>query len=173
MPAVIVLRLEQLDGAERVLNLLFDEDFGRRCGRQAIVDRLFEVILIRILRHLLDHAEVDGGLLAGIAPAQLARALVAWRDDPTASWSLPSLADIAGMSRTVYAETFRGVLGTTPCDYISQWRLGVTQDLLREGRALKPIVDAVGYGSVAALSRAFKARHGASPRNWKQERAAI
>lgn len=171
LPEVVVLPLEQLDGAEGALDLLFREAFGQRCGRQAIVDRLFEVILIRILRHQMDHAQVDGGLLAGMAHPQLARSLVALHDDPAAPWSLQSLAQVAGMSRTVYAETFRGVLGITPGDYVNQWRLGIAQDLLREGRALKHIVDAVGYGSVAALSRAFKTRHGVSPRAWKQNTA--
>ena len=72
------------------------------------------------------------------------------------------------MSRSAYAATFRRVVGTTPAEYLSTWRLSLTQQHLRQGRSLKQISDAVGYGSVAALSRAFKARWGVSPRAWKQ-----
>ena len=60
------------------------------------------------------------------------------------------------------------MLGTTPAEYVAAWRLSLTQQQLRQGKPLKQISDTVGYGSVAALSRAFKARWGMSPREWKQ-----
>lgn len=90
--------------------------------------------------------------------------------EPDQPWTLATLAQRCGMSRTQFAETFRARVGITPGDYLAGWRLTVAQQLLDEGRALKHIVDAVGYGSVAALSRAFKAQTGASPRNWRKAR---
>jgi AraC-like DNA-binding protein len=46
--------------------------------------------------------------------------------------------------------------------------VSLVQQGLRQGRPLKSIVGDVGYGSEAALSRAFKAQCGVSPREWKQ-----
>jgi AraC-like DNA-binding protein len=171
LPACVVMPLDELSDTRSILDALFDEAFAQRCGRQAVVDRLFEVVLIRILRRLLDAGSVDGGLLAGMAHPQLVRALVAMHDDPRHAWSLETLARRAGMSRSAFAQTFRRVIGLTPGDYLAGWRLGLAQQLLRQGQPLKLIVDEVGYGSVAALSRAFSVRLGQSPRAWKAAQA--
>jgi AraC-like DNA-binding protein len=169
LPAFVAMPLEQLDGLQPLLEMLFREAFGAHCGRQAVVDRLFEVVLIHLIRRLMDRGEVDGGLLAGMAHPQLARSLVAAHAHPARLWSVQTLAQEAGMSRSVYAETFRRVLGMTPADYLASWRLGLARQQLRQGHTLQRIAEAVGYGSVAALSRAFKARWGVSPREWKRQ----
>lgn len=170
LPAFVWLPLSALDGAAPVLDLLFREAFTQRCGRQLVVDRLFEVVLIQILRRLMATAPERSGLFAGLAHPQISRALIAMHGEPGKPWSLATLAGICGMSRTQFAETFRVQIGITPGDYLAGWRLTVAQQLLDEGRALKHIVDEVGYGSVAALSRAFKAQTGHSPREWRKAR---
>ena len=75
------------------------------------------------------------------------------------------------MSRTVFASTFRESLGITPGQYLQGWRVGLAQQALRHGRPLKVVASDVGYGSEAALSRAFKAHSGLSPREWKRAHA--
>lgn len=172
LPPVVVMPLDELDGAEPVLESLFREAFGRRCGRQAVVDRLFEVVLIQILRTLMDRGTVAVGLLAGLANPKLAKSLVALHAAPAREWTLERLARSAGMSRSSYACKFRQVLGTTPGDYVTAWRLALAQDALRRGRPVKLVVAEVGYGSTAALSRAFKASCGLSPREWKARHSA-
>jgi AraC-like DNA-binding protein len=72
------------------------------------------------------------------------------------------------MSRTVFANAFRDVVGCTPGVYLQRWRIGLAQKGLREGRALKHIAADVGYGGEAALSRAFRAHTGQSPREWRK-----
>ncbi|WP_258057606.1 helix-turn-helix domain-containing protein, partial [Xylella fastidiosa] len=75
----------------------------------------------------------------------------------------------AGMSRSVFAGTFRRVVGCTPGVYLQGWRVKLAQLALRQGRQLlKTIAVEVGYGSEAALSRAFKAQCGMTPREWRQ-----
>lgn len=168
LPAFVCMPLAELDGTAGILDTLFDEAFHPRCGRQAVVDRLFEVVLIRILRALMTAGRVDSGLLAGLAHPQLARALVAMHERPAQPWTLESLAALAGMSRSAFAPAFRATLGTTPGAYLGQWRVSLAQDSLRKGRPMKVIADEVGYGSEAALSRAFKAQCGVSPREWRR-----
>jgi transcriptional regulator GlxA family with amidase domain len=112
------------------------------------------------------------GLLAGMAHPQLHKALVAVHEDPSRSWSLPELAGIAGMSRSGFAAVFKQVVGSTPGDYLASFRLCIAQGMLRRGLPLKHIAQDVGYGSTAALSRAFKAGCGASPREWRNAGAA-
>lgn len=172
LPAFVCMPLAELEDTAGVLDTLFDEAFHPRCGRQAVVDRLFEVVLIRILRALMSAGRVDAGLLAGLAHPQLARALVAMHERPAHPWTLESLAAEAGMSRSAFAPTFRATLGITPGVYLGQWRVSLAQDALRKGRAMKVIADEVGYGSEAALSRAFKAQCGVPPREWRRAQAA-
>jgi len=167
LPDVLCLPLAELSGMEGLLELLFEEAFAQRCGRQAVVDRLFEVVLIRLLRHLLDSRQLETGLLAGLADPRLARLLVALHRSPAEPWSLPGMAAAAGMSRSLFAREFHRVLGQTPADYLAQWRLGIAAQRIRRGDPLKQIAADVGYARESALSRAFKARYGVSPRQWR------
>jgi len=169
LPPVVSLPLSALDGSAPVVERLFSEAFGQRCGRQAVVDRLFEVVLIDILRTLMNGAHVDSGLLAGMAHAQLAKALVAMHEAPAEEWTLPRLAAVAGMSRSAFAAAFRAVIGSTPGDYLAAFRISVAQDLLRRGQAPARVAQAVGYGSATALSRVFKALCGMGVREWRVE----
>ena len=168
LPAFVAMPLDELEDLKPVLELMFREASGEHCGRQVVIDRLFEVVLVHILRRLMEAGTVQEGLLAGMAHPQLARSLVALHAKPAQPWSVETLAREAGMSRSVYAASFRRVIGTTPAEYVAAWRLSLTQQQLRQGKPLKQISETVGYGSVAALSRAFKARWGMSPREWKQ-----
>jgi transcriptional regulator GlxA family with amidase domain len=86
-------------------------------GRQAMLDRLFEVVLIQVLRQLMERGNARAGVLAGLAHQRLRLALIAMHEQPEQpeqEWSLESLADTAGMSRSVFANTFRDTVGTTP-----------------------------------------------------------
>ncbi len=172
LPSFVCLPLSALDGCQPVLDLLFEEAFERRCGRQAMIDRLFEVVMIQLLRHLMERGEVAGGLLSGLSHPRLRHALVAMHEAPTREWTLEDLAATCGMSRSVCAASFREAVGRTPGQYLLGWRVGLAQQALRRGRPLKVVADEVGYGSEAALSRAFKAHCGLSPRAWKQQDAA-
>ena len=168
LPAFTCLPLSELSGAQSVLALLFEEAFAHNCGRQAMLDRLFDVVLIQVLRHLMESGRTQAGMLAGLAHPRLRLALVAMHEQPAQDWSLDALAARAGMSRSVFANAFRDAVGSTPGTYLQQWRIGLAQRALRQGRALKLIAGEVGYGSEAALSRAFKAQCGVPPLQWKQ-----
>jgi AraC-like DNA-binding protein len=170
LPAFVVLPLSELQSnIGPVLQLLFDEAFGERCGRRSVVNRLFEVVLVHILRTLLARDHVDGGLLAGLSDPQLALALNAIHADPAKPWTLSALAATACMSRSAFAASFRACVQLTPGDYLTRWRMMVAQDSLRRGRALKLIPGDTGYTSHAAFSRAFKAHTGQSPSAWRAQ----
>lgn len=171
LPDLVCLPLEAVWGAEPVLSLLFEEAFEQRCGRVALVERLLEVVMIQVLRQLMESGEVNGGLLSGLAHPRLRNALVAMHETPAKEWTLEELAGVAGMSRSVFATTFRETVGVTPGQYLQGWRVRLTQKALRRGRPLKMIATEVGYGSEAALSRAFRAQTGLSPREWKKQLA--
>lgn len=168
LPAFVCLPLAELRGAAAVLDLLFDEAFTRRCGRQAVVDRLFEVVLVLVLRHLLDSGHITAGPLAGLGHAHLAKALTAMHERPAQGWTLEAMARVAGMSRSRYAEVFAQVVGQPPASYLAQYRITLAQEALRHGGKLDRIAQDVGYGSAASLSRAFASVCGCSPGQWRR-----
>lgn len=168
LPAVLLLPLDELSGLSPTLELLFAEARQQHCGRQVAIDRLFEYLLIQVLRHVLDHQSNSVGLLAGLADKRLARAITAMHNEPRHNWSLEALAQEAGTSRARFAVHFRETMGSTPGAYLSQWRIGLTQVLLKKGKSVGLVADEVGYGSAAALSRAFKAQLGLTPQAWKK-----
>jgi AraC-like DNA-binding protein len=168
LPPVVVIPLRELE-ADAILDALFREAFTQQCGRQHVVNRLFEVAIIVILRTLMNRSLVDQGMLAGMAHPQLAKALIAMHESPARAWPLEKLAVRAGMSRSHFAAVFHEVIGTTPADYLAKFRISIAQDLLRRGQGLKLIAEKVGYGSAAAFSRAFGSLCGQTPRAWKQQ----
>jgi len=166
LPDLMVIRLGEIANLGPTLDLLLDEAFADRDGRQVALDRLFEYVFVQLLRHIIASGAITSGVLAGLADARLARAITAIHEAPARAWSLDDLADHAGMSRTRFAAHFRTVTGTTPIDYLTRWRMTVAQNLMRKGKPIKSVARAVGYDSSAALSRTFAKIVGASPRRW-------
>jgi AraC-like DNA-binding protein len=169
LPPLVVLPLARVEGLEQSLTLLFAETDHARCGARLLADRLFEVVLIQLMRWLLDHpdeAGVPAGLITGLSEPRLARALVALHEQPGQPWSLERMAQRAGMSRSAFAAGFKAAVGRTPADYLAHWRLTLAQAQLRQGRSIKAIADELGYANASALSRLFTQKIGVSPRRW-------
>ena len=166
LPGVVLVKLVELPKVQELLDLMFDEAFADQSGRQAVLDRLCEVLMIRLLRYCLAHGLTQGGTLAGLADPRLAKALSAIHKDPARERDLVGMAALAGMSRARFAVRFREVTGETPADYLASWRIMTAQDLLKRGRSLKHVADDVGYGSASALTRAFARKLGCSPTAW-------
>lgn len=169
LPPLVVAPLAKVDGLSGALELLFGEAERARCGQRLLADRLFEVVLVQLLRWMLDHpadSGIAGGVMAGLGDPALARALTAVHEDPGAAWSLEAMAQRANMSRSAFAARFRSVVGCTPADYLADWRLALAKSRLRRGDAVKLIAGELGYANASALSRVFAQRVGLSPRAW-------
>ena len=155
-----------MPGVEALLGLMRQEAFEDQPGRQAILDRLCEVLILQLLRHCMAQGTTSGGLLAGLADAKLGKSLRAIHEEPAHDWDLPSLAAVAGMSRARFAYHFKAVVGYTPAHYLSQWRIETAQQLMQEGQSIQQAAHAVGYGSASAFTRAFVRELGISPGAW-------
>lgn len=169
LPPLVQVPLDAVPGLRPALNLLFSETDRVRCGSRLLADRMFEVVLIQLLRWIIDHPHavgVSSGLVMGLSDPRLARALVALHRAPQDDWTLASMAAVAGMSRSAFAETFKTVTGTTPSAYLTDWRLTLASTLLRSGQPQKLVAADLGFSSASSLSRAFRQRFGTAPREW-------
>lgn len=172
LPDTVLIELQRMPGIEDILGLMFDEALHERSGKQALLDRLCEVLMIRMLRHSLEQGFVVGGALAGLADAKLAKTLEAVHEQPSKQWDLVTMAAQAGMSRSRFAEHFRAIVGVTPVEYLASLRMTLAQRLLARGMPAKNVAMEVGYGSSSTLHRAFVRILGMSPSEWLRAQAA-
>jgi AraC-like DNA-binding protein len=166
LPEVLIVPLGSVKELEPAVDLLFAEAFGEYPGRQTAVDRLAEYFLLLLLRAAMNSRWIEAGVLLGLADPRLAKAIETMHVRPEHPWTLEMLAAKAGMSRARFAVHFRDTVGITPFDYLTDWRIGVAQDLLKRGNPLKIVAPSVGYASSMALTRAFSQRVGLSPTVW-------
>lgn len=165
-PQVIAIALDRMPGIRGTLDLMYDEAFGDKVGRQLALDRLFEYFFIQVLRHLIQQDQLNLGALAAMSDPRLALAFEAMHARPAHPWTLDELAHIAGMSRSRFAATFRAMSGVTVLDYLTDWRMASARQQLSRGRPLKAVANAVGYQSPEALTKVFLRKVGKTPAQW-------
>lgn len=151
------------------LRLVTQRIFETKPGSMASVIRLTEASFIELVRS----SAARGGDLAGIMAAfedrQIARALKCVHEHANMPWSVETLAQEAGMSRSRFAERFRDLLGMSPMAYLSEWRLQKALAMLDDTRAsVQQIAVEAGYQSPAAFTRAFAGRFGRPPSEYRR-----
>ncbi len=134
-------------------------------GSSMIVQQLAFMLLIQALRlHVNDGAETSHGWLAALRDKQLSVTIACMHDNPGHHWTLGMLAAQAGMSRSAFAKHFKETAGTTPIEYLTQWRMLLACDRLQNSNdPLLRIAASVGYESESAFGKAFKRVTGCSP----------
>ena len=141
-----------------------------RPGGDGVLAKLAEVLFVEVLRLYMDQAgEGRTGWLTGVGDRIVGAALQAMHKDPAHAWTLEELARLAGASRTVLAERFHALVGSTPMQYLAQWRMLLAANLLRAGKQpLTVIAQGVGYQTDTAFSRAFRREFGVPPAAWRR-----
>ena len=168
LPDYLVLPFNQHPEIERATAWLFDEAFGDQSARISIMDRLCEILIIQLFRHLLNSNTSKKGMLAGLSHPEISRALEAIHRSPEKHWTLDTMAETALVSRAKFANLFKQVTQQTPNEYLTDWRIGIAQGLLKKGEQIALIAYQVGYDNPSALSRIFRKRVGMSPREWQK-----
>jgi AraC-like DNA-binding protein len=156
----------------QLVQLAVAETSTRSAGGEAVLARLSELMFVEIVRRYVATLPPEhSGWLAGLRDEQIGRALSALHQRPAHDWTLDELASAAAMSRSALAEKFTALIGIAPMQYLAQWRMQLAAGLLSSGSAsVAEIADAVGYGSEAAFSRAFKKLVGLPPATWRAQR---
>jgi AraC-like DNA-binding protein len=167
LPPVIHIRGDEAGASRlrRIVDLIGDEAGASHPGRDLILQRLVEVLLVESLRFRQSSpATQEWGLLAGLSDPCIARALREIHANVARKWTVAELARIAIMSRAVFAERFKRKVGMTPMQYVLEWRMAIAKDLLRrEPPPLAQLAERVGYQSASAFSTAFTRLSGSAP----------
>jgi AraC-like DNA-binding protein len=172
LPDVVALRPAAGSALRAATDLLGREVLGDGPGQQTLLDRLLDVMLVQVLRqHFAEAGEAAPPWFRAAADPALAAALRALHADPAAPWTVASLAAEASLSRGAFARRFRSLLGAAPLAYLTDWRMALARQLLRDGdQGLAAVASAVGYRSEFAFAAAFKRHHGLPPGRWRTAR---
>ncbi|PCC69491.1 AraC-type DNA-binding protein [Nannocystis exedens] len=164
LPAVVHVR-----GVERLsllVRLVGDEAGQRRAGRDLVLTRLVELLLIEALRST-PGEDTPPGLLRGLADARLAPALRQIHGQFARPWTVAQLAKTAALSRSAFFERFTRAVGLPPMEYLLAWRMAMAKDLLRrQDLALAEVAERVGYASASTFSTAFSRHVGQAPSHY-------
>jgi AraC-like DNA-binding protein len=161
LPTLIHLR-----GIERLsmlVRLVGEESSEQRSGRDLILSRLVDLLLIEALRST-QGEEAPPGLLRGLSDARLAVAIRQMHGNPAQAWTVAQLAKEAALSRSAFFDRFTRAVGLPPMEYLLGWRMAVAKDLLRrEDLGLAAVAERVGYSSASTFSTAFSRYVGQPP----------
>ncbi|MEK6155164.1 AraC family transcriptional regulator [Flavobacteriaceae bacterium 3-367] len=162
---------KELSWLQGIADLVIEEAEKKWEGSQLISNKLGEVLFVHTLRAYFNRG-AKSGFVAALQDRRIGKALREIHNAPEANWQLLSLARIAGMSRTGFSKRFKDLLGDTPLNYITHWRMLRARELLILGsQSVGEIAHAVGYSSEAAFNRVFKKRMALTPLKFRQSRA--
>lgn len=175
LPEVIVVRRD-IAGRhlELIGQMLIDEAAGDSIGTRTVLDKLADTLFVMVVRHHVNHLSDQRGLLATLADPRLRKALAVMHRESSTAWTLESLAQVAGMSRASFTQRFSELVGTTPIEYLTKWRMTQAELMLRDPRvSVASAAERVGYEGEASFRKAFKRVHGVGPgsiRRWFREK---
>nr|WP_300313836.1 AraC family transcriptional regulator [Halomonas sp.] len=141
-----------------------------RAGFAGILARLADVVSAFIVRGWVECGCGDAaGWIEALRDPRLGRVIAAVHRDPGHSWTVTELAAVMGSSRSVFAERFQNVTGMTPHRYVTELRMRLaTQWISKDRQSIESVAHRLGYGSLAAFSRAYKRVTGQSPGTLRQ-----
>jgi AraC-like DNA-binding protein len=177
LPRFLHLRLDQnrSHAFQSVLDLLAAETAKPGVASSRLISCLYESLFVYAIRaYASSSAAPPKGWLAAMSDKHLGKAIQAMHSGIDRSWSVASLAREARMSRSAFALKFKTVLGQTPLEYLTQWRMYRAGDMIRSNNAsFTEVASAVGYGSESSFSRVFRRELGVAPREYRRKCALL
>ena len=159
---------------ESTLRLIGAEAGRSQLGGDLIALKLSEIIFAQAIRAYLDADGQQQRVFRGLADPQISRALTALHRAPSTAWSLDGMAREAGLSRTAFAKRFHDLMGMTPMQYLTVWRMQLGRRLLiASDTPILEVAEQSGYRSEAAFGRVFKRHFAVGPASYRRQRRDV
>lgn len=155
------------------VRLMISEAQEMRPGGDTVIQRVSDILVIQAIRSWLDNdPKAKTGWLGALQDEQIGKAIMLVHRDPIAHWTVASLAESVGMSRSSFAAKFMELVGEGPMQYVRQWRMQVAVTWLKEtDDSIGEMAERLGYQSEAAFNRAFKNFIGETPGSVRRKAA--
>jgi AraC family transcriptional regulator, alkane utilization regulator len=176
LPPLLHVRARRGDAGDvvhSVLRIFMRETRSDAPGAVLASARLVDLLLIHAIRSwLAERGDKTVGWLGAMRDPHVGAALAKMHATPERAWTVDELAMAVGLSRSPFAARFRSLVGEPPLKYLTRWRMHAALRMLRDGKRVHDVAEAVGYDSESAFSRAFKKYVGASPVKLRHSEAA-
>jgi AraC-like DNA-binding protein len=170
LPPMVLVRADDPRGPlfMHLASLLVEEIEAGGVGRSLVLEHIAQIIFVHMLRAHADEVARPSSWLAALTDDGIGAALRAMHSDVGRRWTLEELAEIARMSRSTFAASFKEKVGMAPLAYLIEWRMRLARDALRnDSRPLSELAAATGYKSESAFSTAFRRVVGSSPQQFR------
>lgn len=157
------------DWLDNTFTMIGAELSGNKLGGDLIALKLAEIIFTQAVRHYIETEGKTRPGLAGFADAKIRAALIELHEKPGDTWTVEQLAKVAGMSRTAFSNRFSELIGNSPLNYLTDWRMQVARQMLIDTNS--PIIEIAlktGYQSEAAFGRIFKRHFDVPPAGFRR-----
>lgn len=170
LPAEIVIRQTEAGTIlTRLLELVISEASTPRFGSESVVERLCDSLFVLAIRHCIEQDLVHEGVFAAMQDKRLAKALSFIHEQPWQAWTLSELCIQSGVSKSVLSEKFTALIGHSPIEYLTLWRLQIAAHWLMEpNMTVERVAERCSYESVPAFSKAFKRHIGVAPGSFRR-----
>ncbi|SAL21561.1 AraC family transcriptional regulator [Caballeronia udeis] len=155
----------EMEWIQSTLRFIAAEAQHLNAGGETVITRLADILVILAIRAWIAQAsQAQTGWLGALRDKQIGRAIAMIHRDPASAWTVASLADAVGMSRSAFSARFTKLVGEPAMHYAVRWKMQAALTRLREtDSSLAELANSLGYDSEAAFSRAFKRITGVSP----------
>lgn len=157
-----LVHLRSVKRLATLVGLVREEALARMAGRDLILVRLVEILLVEALRAVREE-DAPPGLLRGLGDPRVAAALRQMHGDPARPWTVAELARSASLSRSAFFDRFNRGVGLPPMEYLLGWRMALAKGMLRDRVALDEVANRVGYSSASSFGTAFVRHVGQAP----------
>ncbi|HEX6982022.1 MAG TPA: AraC family transcriptional regulator [Balneolaceae bacterium] len=166
-----VIITDSNDWLGTTLGYIIKETEKKDPGCSTIISRLTELLFVEALRRYMQQLPVgQRGWLAGLNDPQTGRVIRLMHEQPEKKWTVEKLAHSVGVSRSVLAGRFTELVGESPMQYLTNWRMQLARFMIRQSeQSFAEIAAQVGYNSDIAFSRAFKRLTGQTPAKWREQ----
>jgi len=155
---------ESISWIENATKVIIAEAVSKQPGSEIVTLRLAEILFIQIIRSYILQNKNISGFLSALTDNQISSALKIIHSRSEDNFTLEEIAREVGMSRASFANKFKTLVGLTPMNYATNWRMNKAKDLLRnKNLSTLDIAEKVGYSSEASFSRAFKKQFNSNP----------
>lgn len=166
MPEMLVVRRNENNAITKLIDLMLEESRNSNQHTNMLLNRLSECLFYLLVR---DNVNIDHGVFAAFAHPQISKAMElihASTENMNAEQrlSVEELAKVCAMSRSAFATSFKEIVGQTPVDYQTQWRMTQAYRWLADdGISTLEAALRCGYESEGSFSKAFKRVIGVGP----------